>query len=212
MAVISRILLVLAIGWVMRLKDPWVTLLGHSFSGKDLILLGGGLFLLVKATYEIHHRIEAANTAEQPSLMSSLLIVLLQIMAIDVVFSLDSVITAVGMTDGIPNAIPIMVLAILISVAIMLAFSRAIVSFIERHTGHQDPGLGVPADDRCVVGRRRIPSPDSQGLCLFCDGVLAGCGDPADDVPIQAGHCFVIVFRHRSGSRMFGSTLPGRRR
>lgn len=129
-AVVSRIVLLLGIGWVMKLKEPWLTLLGATFSGKDLVLLGGGLFLLAKATYEIHHRVEGMH-AENGSARApaSLLTMVLQVMLIDVVFSLDSVITAVGMS----NSLPIMIAAIIVSVAVMLVFSGAIVRFVDQH-------------------------------------------------------------------------------
>lgn len=133
MAVISRILLVLAIGWVMGLREPWLRLFGSEFSGKDLILLGGGLFLLVKATWEIHHKVDRHHEDQKvlPKVVS-LSSVLFQVILLDVVFSLDSVITAVGMTEGLKRPIPIMVTAIILSVIGMLIFSKAIVTFIER--------------------------------------------------------------------------------
>jgi predicted tellurium resistance membrane protein TerC len=134
LAVVSRILLVLAIGWVIQLKVPLFSILGHAFTGKDLILLGGGLFLIAKATYEIHHKIEGAETADSaPGPASTLTAVLVQVLLIDVVFSLDSVITAVGMTEGLANPIPIMVAAILASVVVMLAFSKTVVTFVDRN-------------------------------------------------------------------------------
>jgi predicted tellurium resistance membrane protein TerC len=129
-----RIVLLLGIGLVMMLKTPLITLPigqdGLGLSGKDLILLFGGLFLIAKATYEIHHKIEAASEPEgsKPA-AASLKIVLLQVLMVDLVFSLDSVITAVGMT----NNVPVMVAVILVSVGVMLAFSGHIIAFIERH-------------------------------------------------------------------------------
>lgn len=134
LAVVSRAILVLAIGWVMQLNQPLFTLFSIDFSGKDLILIGGGLFLLGKATYEIHHKVEAAAKPEStmPAAIS-LRTVLMQVLIIDVVFSLDSVITAVGMTEGLKSPVIIMIGAIAISVIVMLLFSKAIVTFIERH-------------------------------------------------------------------------------
>jgi predicted tellurium resistance membrane protein TerC len=134
LAVVSRAILVLAIGWVMQLNQPLFTLFSIDFSGKDLILIGGGLFLLGKATYEIHHKVEAATKTESamPAAIS-LRTVLMQVLIIDVVFSLDSVITAVGMTEGLKSPVIIMIGAIVISVIVMLLFSKAIVTFIERH-------------------------------------------------------------------------------
>jgi predicted tellurium resistance membrane protein TerC len=134
LAVVSRILLVLAIGWVMTLTKELFVMLGHGVTGKDLILIFGGLFLLFKGTREIHHKMQDARSPDsEPTKISSLQAVLIQILMIDVVFSLDSVITAVGMTEGLKHPIPIMVTAIILSVIGMLAFSKAIVLFIERN-------------------------------------------------------------------------------
>ena len=133
-AVVSRAILVLAIGFVMQLNTPLFTVSGTGFSGKDLILILGGLFLLGKATYEIHRKIENASDPEAAAdRVTTLRAVLTQVLIVDVVFSLDSVITAVGMTEGLPSPIPIMIAAIVISVVVMLLFSKAIVSFIEKH-------------------------------------------------------------------------------
>jgi predicted tellurium resistance membrane protein TerC len=135
LAVISRVALVLSIGWVMSLKAELFTVLNHTFTGRDSILVLGGLFLVYKATREIHHKVQSAgdNDDNKPVAEASLKSVLIQILLIDVVFSLDSVITAVGMTTGLKSAIPIMVIAIIASVLGMLVFSKAIVTFIERN-------------------------------------------------------------------------------
>lgn len=134
LAVISRLGLVLAIGWVMGLKAKMFSLMGHDFTGRDLILVAGGLFLVFKATREIHHKVQSSGSDHtKPVAKVSLMSVLFQVMLIDLVFSLDSVITAVGMTSGLKAAMPIMVISILISVLGMLAFSKAIVVFIERN-------------------------------------------------------------------------------
>jgi predicted tellurium resistance membrane protein TerC len=129
-AVLSRIALLFSIGWVMKLKEPWLTLLGHAFTGKDLVLLFGGLFLLGKATYEIHHKVQGHHSSHSPQAgKASLGVMLAQVLMIDIVFSLDSVITAVGMC----KSLAVMIAAILVSVAVMLAFSGAIVRFVEQH-------------------------------------------------------------------------------
>ena len=134
LAVVARIMLVLAIGWVMGLTKPLIQLGSMALTGKDIILLLGGLFLVFKATKEIHHKLQQATAHATASIKrTSLIAVLAQILMIDVVFSLDSVITAVGMTEGLARPIPIMIAAILLSVAGMLVFSRSIVLFIERH-------------------------------------------------------------------------------
>jgi predicted tellurium resistance membrane protein TerC len=133
-AVISRVMLVLMIGVIMRLDQPWFTVFGTAFSGKDMILIAGGLFLLGKATYEIHRKVtHAAEHTVAGGGVTTLQTVLLQVLMVDVVFSIDSVITAVGMTEGLPKPIPIMIAAIAVSVGIMLVFSKAITEFIERH-------------------------------------------------------------------------------
>lgn len=134
LAVISRIVLVLSIGWVMSLKAELFSLLGHAFTGRDIILVLGGLFLVFKATREIHHKVQSAGDEQgKPVAAASLRSVLFQVLLIDVVFSLDSVITAVGMTTGLKAAIPIMVIAIIVSVLGMLVFSKAIITFIEHN-------------------------------------------------------------------------------
>ncbi len=140
-AVVSRILLLLAIGWVIQLKEPWLTVPLQQWtgfwsdlhlSGKDIVLLLGGLFLIGKSTHEIHHKVEGEDGhsgAGAKVVVHSLSGVLFQVMLIDVVFSLDSVITAVGISD----TRAVMVAAILASVAVMLYFSKAIVDFVDRH-------------------------------------------------------------------------------
>ncbi|MEJ7594840.1 MAG: TerC family protein [Planctomycetaceae bacterium] len=134
LAVISRVVLVLSIGWVMSLKAELFTILGHAFTGRDIILVLGGLFLVFKATREIHHKVQSAGDEEgKPATAASLRSVLIQVLLIDVVFSLDSVITAVGMTTGLKAAIPIMVIAIILSVLGMLVFSKSIITFIEHN-------------------------------------------------------------------------------
>ena len=134
LAVVSRAILVLGIGLVMQLNQPLFSVWGTGVSGKDMILILGGLFLLGKATYEIRRKIEQAHEPESSAAgMTTLKSVLTQVLIVDVVFSLDSVITAVGMTEGLRQPIPVMIAAIAISVVVMLIFSKAIVSFIERH-------------------------------------------------------------------------------
>ena len=125
-----RILLLLAISWVMGLVRPLFEILGHEFSGRDLILLGGGAFLIAKATFEIHEKMEVSEReARLPMGRAGILAVLVQIALLDVVFSLDSVITAVGMVDHVP----IMILAIVIAIGVMMAFAGAVSRFIDRH-------------------------------------------------------------------------------
>jgi len=130
LAMLMRIGLLLSLSWVMRLVDPLFGLFGHSFSGKDLILLGGGLFLMGKATFEIHERLEGPEHG--PSLgggTASFGSIIVQIMLLDIVFSLDSVITAVGMAQEIW----VMIAAVVLAVAAMMLFANAVSEFVERH-------------------------------------------------------------------------------
>lgn len=129
LAVIMRIALLLSISWVMQLTRPLVTVSGLTLSGQSLILLIGGLFLIAKATYEIHHRVEGAKTTEQGARHAQASTILLQILALDIVFSLDSVITAVGMV----RSIPVMVTAIVVAAGVMVAFAGSVGGFVERH-------------------------------------------------------------------------------
>jgi predicted tellurium resistance membrane protein TerC len=130
-AMIMRIGLLLTITWVMGLTQPLVTAMGRSFSGRDLILLLGGLFLLGKATRELHERLESNETIPGMTATdgASLAGTVVQIMLLDIVFSLDSVITAVGMAQ----AVVIMVAAVVLAVVVMLVFANGISHFIERH-------------------------------------------------------------------------------
>ena len=138
LALVARVLLLLAIGWLMTLTAPLFAVLGEEFSGKDLILLGGGLFLLAKATVEIYHEVEGrGDEAYHGKVHAAFGLVIAQIVMMDVIFSLDSVITAVGMVTGEGgagrDAMIIMVLAVTISIGVMIGFAEPISAFIERH-------------------------------------------------------------------------------
>ncbi|WP_437543754.1 TerC family protein [Sorangium sp. So ce367] len=125
-----RLLLLLAISWVMGLKATLFSLLGHDFSGRDLILLAGGVFLIGKATHEMFDKLEVDDPKEdQPKAKASFPSVIAQIVLLDIVFSLDSVITAVGMAQHIS----IMMVAMFIAVGVMLVFAGSIGAFIQRH-------------------------------------------------------------------------------
>jgi predicted tellurium resistance membrane protein TerC len=124
-----RILLLLSITWVMRLTAPIFTAVGQEISGRDLILILGGLFLLGKSTYEIHDKLEGSEGHRSARVAASFAGVIVQILLLDVVFSLDSVITAVGMAEDIA----VMVLAVVIAVGVMLFSAAAISDFVERH-------------------------------------------------------------------------------
>ena len=128
-AMVMRILLLLSITWIMRLTEPLFTVLNHPFSGRDLILAGGGLFLLFKATREIHERLEGEEGHVAARVAPSLAAVIGQIMLLDIVFSLDSVITAVGMADDVA----VMIAAVVVAVAIMLFASGAVSRFVDHH-------------------------------------------------------------------------------
>lgn len=130
LAMFLRIALLMCISWIMGLDRPLFHVASHGFSGKDLILLGGGLFLLAKSTFEIHEKIEGGQeTHGKGAAKTAVAAVIAQIIAIDLVFSLDSIITAVGMS----RQIPIMIAAVVISVGVMMAFSGAVSAFVERH-------------------------------------------------------------------------------
>src|SRR5262245_16074516 len=124
-----RIALLLAITWVMGLTVPLFTVGGHGFTGRDLILLLGGLFLVAKATWEIHDKLEGGRHGEQQVRAASFGAILIQIMLLDIVFSLDSVITAVGMAQHVE----IMIAAVVVAVLVMMAAAKSISDFIERH-------------------------------------------------------------------------------
>jgi predicted tellurium resistance membrane protein TerC len=129
LAMLTRIALLLSITWVMRLTNELFTAFGHGVTGRDLILLGGGLFLLAKSTHEIHQSLEGSEEVVSERSASNFVMTLIQIAIIDIVFSLDSVITAVGLAKDIP----VMILAIMIAVFVMMIASKAIGDFVERH-------------------------------------------------------------------------------
>ena len=125
----ARILLLLGITWVMRLTAELFELCGAGISGKDLILIVGGLFLIAKSTHEIHHKVNHVDDGTSTIGAASFGAVLIQIVLIDLVFSLDSVITAVGMV----NELAIMVAAVIVAIGVMMAFAGAIGGFVEKH-------------------------------------------------------------------------------
>ncbi|MEZ4701128.1 MAG: TerC family protein [Rhodothermales bacterium] len=128
LAMISRLALLFSLAWVIQLTAPWFTVLGNEISGRDFILIVGGFFLIAKSTHEIHQKLEGdeaeLSVARAPSFQS----VIIQIMLLDVVFSLDSVITAVGMV----SEVGIMVTAVVIAVGFMMLFAKRIGDFVER--------------------------------------------------------------------------------
>ncbi len=129
LAMVMRIMLLMVITWIMRLNQTLFSVLGNDISGRDLILIGGGLFLLAKATLEIHDSVEGTAEDSHSAATATFGGVLLQIALIDLVFSLDSVITAVGMADELM----VMVLAIVIAVLVMMVSAKAIGEFVDQH-------------------------------------------------------------------------------
>jgi len=129
LAAITRIGLLFSLAWLIGLTEPWFTLLGFEISGRDLIMIAGGLFLIAKATFEIHEKLEGhggATPAGRPPTFGG---VIVQILLLDVVFSLDSVITAVGIADDLV----IMIAAVLIAVGVMIVSAGPLSAFVERH-------------------------------------------------------------------------------
>ena len=128
-AMVMRILLLMSIAWIVRLTQPLFSVFNHAFSGRDLILAIGGLFLIYKATHEIHDRLEGEEGEVSTRVAPTFAAVIGQIMLLDIVFSLDSVITAVGMADDLA----VMVAAVVIAVGIMMFSAGAVSGFVERH-------------------------------------------------------------------------------
>lgn len=129
MAMVTRILLLLSITWIMKLTAPLFTLFSNEISGRDLILIIGGLFLLGKSTFEIHDKLEGEEHSAAGQAGKSFGMTIMQIMLLDIVFSLDSIITAVG----IVSQIEIMITAVLISVVFMLIFASPVSNFVDKH-------------------------------------------------------------------------------
>lgn len=130
LALITRLLLLASIAWMAKLTTPLFTLIGHGVSGRDLILILGGLFLLVKSTMEIHEKLEGEDGHDKPvKAVAKFSQVIVQILLLDVVFSLDSVITAVGMAQHLA----IMITAVIIAMGVMLLSAASISDFVNRH-------------------------------------------------------------------------------
>ena len=130
LAMITRLLLLFSLTWIMRLTEPFFSILGHGISGRDIILIVGGLFLLAKSTMEIHDRLEGEeHLASEGKAGASFKGIVIQIMFLDIIFSLDSVITAVGMA----SQLAVMATAVVLAVGVMMFFAGAVSSFVERH-------------------------------------------------------------------------------
>ncbi|HKQ30373.1 MAG TPA: TerC family protein [Burkholderiales bacterium] len=128
-AMVTRIALLVSLAWIMRLTDPLFSVFGNAYSGRDMILIGGGLFLLVKSTLEIHNSLEGIEEGERNVRKAGFWGMMVQIAIIDIVFSLDSVITAVGLVQEIP----IMVAAIVAAVIVMMFAAGPIGAFVDKH-------------------------------------------------------------------------------
>jgi predicted tellurium resistance membrane protein TerC len=128
-AMVMRVGLLFSLAWIIRLTAPWFTILGEEISGRDLILILGGLFLLGKSTYEIHDKLEGDEGHASRKIRASFASVIIQIMLLDIVFSLDSVITAVGMASHLW----VMVAAVVIAVGIMMVSAEPISAFVHKH-------------------------------------------------------------------------------
>jgi predicted tellurium resistance membrane protein TerC len=128
-AMVTRVALLMTINWVMQLTDPLFEVLDHSFSGRNLILLGGGLFLIAKSTQEMYEKVEGEPEEDIQGWFSGLPGVVAQIMVLDIIFSLDSVITAVGMAEHIE----VMVAAVVIAIGVMLLFAKQIGDFVNKY-------------------------------------------------------------------------------
>jgi predicted tellurium resistance membrane protein TerC len=129
LAMMARLVLLFSISWVMNLTHPWFTVFAQAISGRDLILIGGGLFLLAKATHEIHASLEGAEESDVLPAVTGMGMVLVQIALLDIVFSLDSVITAVGLVEHVS----IMATAIILAVIVMLMAAKTIGDFVDAH-------------------------------------------------------------------------------
>ena len=129
LAMLMRILLLLVLSWIIRLTAPLFAVLGHEISGRDLIMIAGGLFLVAKSTYEIHDKLEGEHGEKSKKVPPTFTAVIIQILLLDIVFSLDSVITAVGMVDRVE----VMIAAVVVAVGFMMFFAGPISRFVEKH-------------------------------------------------------------------------------
>ena len=129
LAVVTRLLLLFSLSWIINLKDPILTVMGYTLSERDIVLLAGGIFLIWKATREIHEKLEGSEGHASAKVHASFWSVIVQIMLLDIVFSLDSVITAVGMVDELP----IMIAAVIIAALVMIFLAAPLSNFVEGH-------------------------------------------------------------------------------
>jgi predicted tellurium resistance membrane protein TerC len=173
-ALVFRILLLLSIKWIIGLKEPLLHIFGYGISGRNIILLIGGIFLMAKSTTEIHHKIEKEEdmSAQTTSakVVSSFNATVLQIILLDIVFSFDSILTAVGLT---PHVI-IMIIAVIISMMIMMAFAGPVSNFINKH-----PSLQILALSFLIL----------IGVTLILEGMPEGLG-----IHVPKGYIYFAIF------------------
>jgi Integral membrane protein TerC family len=183
LAMLMRIALLASIAWIARLTTPLVTLFGFEISGRDLILITGGLFLIGKATYEIHDKLEGEEGHASVRVPPSFGAVIVQILLLDIVFSLDSVITAIGMADDLA----VMVLAVIIAVGVMLVFSGKDWRVRRAPPDAESAGPELLAADRHVARGRRLPPAHLERLHLLRDGLLGVRRDREPEDPRARG-------------------------
>lgn len=128
-ALIMRVLLLLSITWIIGLTKPVLTFGNFELSWRDIILIGGGIFLLVKSTLEIHHKVEGQHQEHSVKKVSSFGYAIVQIMLLDIIFSFDSILTAIGLTDQLI----LMIIAVMVSIVVMMIFAKAVGDFVNKH-------------------------------------------------------------------------------
>ena len=206
LAAITRLALLFTIAWIISLTAPLFDLFGQTFSWRDLILIAGGLFLIAKATHEIHQKLEGDTEAVRQSSAATFGSVIVQIMLLDIVFSLDSIITAVGMVDERW----VMATAILISIGFMIGLRETHQRFRRPPPDHQGIGAELPVDDRPGADLGRVRRARPEGLRLHGHGVLGVRGgdqpvDPQAQRQVGAGEAAREVrrraIRHGPSSR-----------
>lgn len=148
LAMVLRIALLFGISWLVAMEAPWIQIdkswIHAGFSGQSIILIAGGIFLLYKSTTEIHHKLEAHDAVEhggKGKKKTGFMKVVLELIVINIVFSFDSILTAVGMTNGLQGALLIMIIAVVLSVGIMMLFATPVANFVNKHPSIQMLGL-----------------------------------------------------------------------
>lgn len=185
LALLMRIALLFAITWIIGLTSPLFALFDHPVTWRDIILIAGGLFLIGKGTLEIHTEIEGTEAEKTPTGIANatFTLIIVQIIVIDAVFSVDSILTAVGMADHVE----VMIAAVIVSIAVMYLAAEPVARFHRRPSHHQDACAGLSAADRRCPRCRRGGLPYSARIHLFCHGVLGrgGGGQPCRAPPPQ---------------------------